>query len=335
MENVLSQQEIDAMVRAARTGGQLANAPELQAQVEPWDLHLAGQIGREQLEAITSLHEGFARNLTNAMGAYLRVVFTTALVSAEHLSYREFLQSVPENTYFASCRLNPMGASAALQFDLKLAFPVIDLLLGGGGTGIAATRDITEIEEQILDSVARIICRELAGAWQALALEIVFENRLEAAAARRLMSPEEKTLSLSFEVSMPEVRGGLNIAVPATLSHALLRKLAADWNRRRQAVPDASRKRIMQLLLDCPTTAELAASPIGVPVGTLADLKPGQVLALRRSAQEPASLLIAGLKMFQAFPVRCAEIRAAKITERLADTPHLPGENHTCMERTQ
>jgi flagellar motor switch protein FliM len=334
MENVLSQQEIDAMVRAARSGGR--QTPEVQAQVEPWDLHLAGQIGREQLEAITSLHEGFARNLTNAMGAFLRVVFTAALVSAEYLTYREFLQSVPETTYFASCRLNPMGASAALQFDLKLAFPIIDLLLGGGGGGIAATRDITEIEEQILDSVARIVCRELAGAWQALSLEVVFENRLEAATARRLMSPEEKTLSLSFEVSMPEVRGGLNIAVPATLSHALLRKLAADWGRRRQMAPDVSRQRLMQLLLDCPITAELAATPMRVPMGILAGLIPGQVLAFDRGAQEPASLLIGGVEMFRAFPVRCAETRAARVEEILSGVPLPPSnENPTRKENVR
>ena len=69
----------------------------------------AGQIGREQLHAITLLHESFARNLTNSLGAYLRVVFAATLVSAEHLTYREFLQRIPETTYLASCHLDPMG----------------------------------------------------------------------------------------------------------------------------------------------------------------------------------------------------------------------------------
>ncbi len=160
------------------------------------------------MQAITALHEGFARNLTHALGAYLRVVFSATLVSAEHLTYREFLQRIPETTYLASCRLDPMGVNAALQLDLKVAFPIIDLLLGGEGKTIAATREITEIEEQILDSVARIVCRELGAAWQALALDVVFEERLERAAPR-LMAPQEKTLCLSFEVTMPEVRGGL------------------------------------------------------------------------------------------------------------------------------
>ena len=315
MEKVLNQEEIDAMVRAARSGG-TAQLPR-QPQVEPWDVRRAGQIGREQLQAITQLHEGFARSLTNALGAYLRVVFATTLVSAEHLTYREFLQRIPETTYLASCRLDPMSVSGALQLDLKVAFPIIDLLLGGEGKGTTAAREITEIEEQILDSVARIICRELGAAWHALALEVTFEQRLEPAVAQRLMRPEEKTLSLSFEVTMPDVRGGLTLAVPAAVSNALLRKIAADWGHPRPKGNADARERLMRRLLNCPFETELGAKDVRVSVGALAQLAVGQALSFSRSATEPASLLIAGLEMFHALPARYGEARAARLLERV------------------
>src|SRR5580698_145972 len=32
---------------------------------------------------------------------YLRIIFNVSLVSAEHLTYREFLQRIPEKTYLA------------------------------------------------------------------------------------------------------------------------------------------------------------------------------------------------------------------------------------------
>jgi flagellar motor switch protein FliM len=313
MQKVLNQEEIDAMVRAARTGGKAEVAPASQARIEPWDVRRAGQIGREQLQAVTQLHESFARNLTHSLGAYLRVVFAVALVSAEHLTYHEYLQRIPETTYLASCRLDPMSVNAALQLDLKVAFPIIDLLLGGEGKSLPSTREITEIEEQILDSVARIICRELEAAWQALSLEVVFEERLETGEAQRLMPPGEKTLSLSFEVTMPEVRGGLNLAVPATVSSALLRKISAAWTHHRPRTANDSRERLMQRLLDCPFEIELGANDVAVPVSTLADLAPGNLLTFQRPAAEPASLLIAGTEMFRATPARSGTSRAAKI----------------------
>ena len=313
MEKVLDQAEIDAMVRAARSGGQSEIPMRSQVHVERWDVRRAGQIGREQLQAITLLHEDFARNLTHSLGAYLRVIFAATLVSAEHLTYREFLQRLPETTYLASCRLDPTGSSAALQLDLKVAFPIIDLLLGGEGKAVAQTREITEIEEQIVESVARIVCRELGTAWQALSLQVNFEERLNTGRAQRLMLPEEKTLSLSFEITMPEVRGGLNLAVPATVSNALLRKISSEWTHRRSRAATDSRQRLMRRMLDAQFDVELAAIDAKIPLSSLADLAPAQVIGLAHPVYEPASLLIAGQERFRAVAARCGSERAARL----------------------
>jgi flagellar motor switch protein FliM len=194
---------------------------------------------------------------------------------------------------------------------------MIDLLLGGEGKGMETTRQITDIEEQILDSVARIICREVGVAWQALSLAVNFEERLDTASAGKLMAPGEKVLCLSFEVTMPDVRGGLNIAVPAAVSNALLRKISADWSHRRPRGAD-SRQRIMRRLLDCTFKAELGATGVRVPVSALSSLAPGLILPLARSASEPASLLVAGREMFRAVPARIAKTRAVRVLESTA-----------------
>ncbi|TMQ32670.1 MAG: hypothetical protein E6K70_17270 [Planctomycetota bacterium] len=153
-KKILTQEEIDAMVAAARGGAAAGGAAKAKARtVTAWDTRMAGQIGREQMRSINLLHEGFARNLTHSLGAYLRVTFATAMVSAEHFSFSDFLGTIPEVTYLASCKLDPVGATALLQLDLAVAFPLIDVLLGGEGKGSIPNREITEIEEQILETV--------------------------------------------------------------------------------------------------------------------------------------------------------------------------------------
>jgi flagellar motor switch protein FliM len=330
MQKELSQEQIDAMVRAARTGGDARQ--DAAPKVELWDARRAGQIGREQLQAITQLHEGFARSLTHSLGAYLRVIFTAALVSAEHLTYREFMERIPETTYFASCKLEPMGLEAALQIDLKVAFPIVDLLLGGEGKSTTTTREITEIEEQIIESVARIVCRELGTAWQAVDLQVEFEKRLESADAQRLMLPDDKTLSLSFEITMSEVRGSLNLAVPVSVSHALLRKISEEWNERRPRRRSEWRDRIKQRLLDCRFSAELSASGLRASVTNLSELALGQLLLLRGSTAQPATLLVAGIEMFGAVPARSAEARAAQVLARM-EKAHTPAPADSLVDK--
>src|SRR5258708_12974813 len=119
MEKVLNQQEIDDMVRRARSGSAAAGSSG--PVVQPWDIRQAGQIGSEQLRAINQLHETFARNLSVAVGGYLRIVFDCSLVSADHLTYRQFLQRIPAKTYLASIPLPPYDAGPALQPHLPTA----------------------------------------------------------------------------------------------------------------------------------------------------------------------------------------------------------------------
>src|SRR5205814_5542732 len=102
-----------------------------------------------------------------------------------HLTYREFLSWIPEVTYLASCKLAPFNASGLMQLDLGIAFSLIDMLLGGEGAGEPPAREITEIEEQVLETAMRIICRELQSAWQALALEFQFEQRQQPGQAQQ------------------------------------------------------------------------------------------------------------------------------------------------------
>ena len=290
MERVLNQAEIDDMVQKARTGSAAAAAtgPLIQA----WDIRQAGQIGHEQLRAINQLHELFARNLTTAIGGYLRIVFDCSLVSAEHLTFREFLERLPEKAYLASIDLAPAGATAVLQLDLEIAFPIIDFMLGGEGKRGDTIRDITEIEEQVFEGIVRIMCRELQTAWQAIALEFNFSARQRLLQTQRLMPPEEKNLCLSFEIRMAETRGTLNLAIPAVVSNALLRKISVDFSYQRRRTSVEARLRIQNKLLNCPFPVELSMPGLQVPLQSVSELVPGYLLPFPRSVSDPAVMLI-------------------------------------------
>jgi flagellar motor switch protein FliM len=321
MEKVLNQEEIDAMVRAARGGPGSSTEKVREAVVVPWDVRQAGQIGREQVQAISTLHESFARNLTHSVGAYLRIAFTAALVSAEHLTYAEFLQRVPEVTYLATCRLAPVGTAALLQLELGAAFPLIDVLLGGKGLGAPSERQLTGIEEQILESVMRIICRELQHTWTILSLEFEFEQRRQPGEVRHLMAPEEKTLSLSFELTVAENRGTLNLVFPAVVSNALLRKMSAEWQRsKRRPQPDASQK-LREALMGCPFQVELGIKVAHVPAADLMNLSAGELLTLPFSVGQPAALRVGSREMFTSMVARRSSQRAAQVLERCPMTP--------------
>ena len=315
MKKVLSQDEIDSMIRTARSGVPDVAVLVQPAAVTPWDGRLAGRIGQEQMQSLTRLHQTFAHNLTHCLSAYLRIEFAAALVSAEHLSYGEFMRSIPEVTYLCSCKLLPAGTSALVQLDLSAAYPLIDVLLGGEGKGEPPARAITEIEEQILETVMHIVCRELQTAWQVLSLEFQFEQRQHLGQVEQLMPAAEKTLLLSFEITVLESRGVLNVVLPAQVSNALLHKMAERTAARHRLRP-LSEKRLRSRLLNCPFAVELTMLALRVPMRSLMGLSPGALLGLGPSTRHPATLLVAGREMFTASVVRRGPLRAAQVLAR-------------------
>jgi flagellar motor switch protein FliM len=316
-EKTLKQDEIDALFEAARNSTPEAVQTEVRARVVPYNFSSAGQISNEQLRAISMLNDLFARNLTHNLGAWLRTKFQVNLVSAEQIQFNDFLLRIPEISYVASVRLEPLGALSVLQLDLALAPPIIDLLLGGEGKN-GSLRELTDIEESILASVVEIICRELTAAWQPVGLSFNFERRQMQTQVARVIAVNEKTLCLSFEIRMPNSSGLLNLAFPAVVANTILRRLTSDWNRRRRHGDDTqarmggqARKIHFGCSLQLPTV-RLAAS-------TIEHLEPGMVLRLDLPANTLPILRVGGQQLTEAGAVRQGPHRAARIERAVAD----------------
>ena len=319
MEKILTQDEIDALFRATQVrAAEKLKSSDDERTLTACNFRQSARISKEQLRAVSQLHELFARNLTHSLGAYLRLAFEVNLVSAEQLNYGEFLQRIPEVTYLVSMTLRPMGVSAAIEIDLPLAFPIIDVLLGGPGRAEASVREITEIEEQILESVVKIIGRELEGTWlPVLDVQFAFDARLRQADISRLMPPSEKILSLSFEIRMPESRGMLNIALPAAVANALLRKLTQQASYRKQRGTTDSTSQMLRRLDHCVFPIQLVLPEQHVRVSKLLSLEPGDVLKLDYSLRDAAEILVGGKELFHAHPVRAGGRRAAQVEGRV------------------
>jgi flagellar motor switch protein FliM len=315
IEKTLKQTEIDALFQAARSSTPEAEQTEVRAKVVPYNFTTAGQISNDQLRAISMLNDLFARNLTHNLAAWLRTRFQVNLVSAEQIQFNEFLLRIPEISYVASVRLEPLGALSVLQLDLALAPPIIDLLLGGEGKE-GPLREITDIEESILGSVVEIICRELTAAWQPVGLSFNFERRQMQTQVARIMSVTEKTLCLSFEIRMPHSSGLLNLAFPAVVANTILRRLTSDWGRSRRHAGDA-RARIEAKARKIRFGGSLQLPAVRLPASSIENLEPGMVLRLDLPANTVPIWRVGGQPFSEAHAIRHGHHRGARMERRI------------------
>ena len=80
-----------------------------EAFLERYDFSRAGQISNDQMRAISSVNDLFARNLMHTLGAWLRTPFKMKLVAGEQLPFSEFLERLSSPSYICSIRLEPFG----------------------------------------------------------------------------------------------------------------------------------------------------------------------------------------------------------------------------------
>lgn len=316
MAKILSQEEIDELLKASRSPSDKEAKAQAAAKYVRCNFRQAGQVSKEQVRSVSALHDAFAVRATNSLGAYLRVVMDVNVISVEQIAFSEFLARLPfDLTYLATVDIVPLEATAVIQMDLSLAFPVIDLVLGGLGKDQPQERAITEIEEHILENVMRIICRELQTTWNTVfKVEFRFMRREITQQVVNLMLPSEKILALGFEIRMPGASGLLSVALPAVVSNALIRKLATQWSLPKAPTNSAHAQRLRRKLQDTHFPVELSLPATPVRMQELLAIEPGKIIVLKHRVAEPIRLAVGGQDMFSALPVSCGRQRGAQVT---------------------
>src|SRR5580698_2055868 len=229
MSRLLSQDEIDKVFRNVQEKGD-----DSARKAPAYDFRRPDRIAKDQLRSIHLLHDNFARNLASSLSGYLRAYVIVNLVSVEQLSFAEFTQCLPSPTVLVSLGMKPFDGNAVMELNPSLVFPLLEMLLGGNGKGVALTRETTEIEQSILDTLFRIILHDLTQAWQTVAnITFSVEDRETEPALLQILAPNEAVVSIGLEIRVGENTGLMNIGMPSIVIKMLRQKFDQQWSVRK------------------------------------------------------------------------------------------------------
>jgi len=320
VKKTLSQKEIGAILGKARAAAIESDGSD-QRVVQPCNFRSAGQMSEGYARFMTTLFETFARNVSNSLGAYLRASLEMVLASVEQMPVRDFLGEFQEAGFVAVLSVRPGDTAALMQVDTSLVFPIIDVLLGGFGTPPLRSREMTEIDEDIMEGVAQIICRQLEATWQPMGIAIRLDHHQQATQVQNVFPPNEKLTILTFEIKLNETSGAVNLTFPTSFASSMLREISAD-PRKKPCLRSGQQTRLRERLLACNFNSTMGIANLRVPLRDLVALRPGSILNLRSTVKSPASLIVGGREFFEAVPVRSGEQRAAHLLRAVRQSSH-------------
>lgn len=319
MSKILSQDEIDALLSSAPTGEHAARAGDAGlGSVITYNFRRPDRISKDQIRSLHFLHDRFARNTASSLAAYLRAMTELSIVSVEQFSYSEFLMSLADPTAYYAIAMPPLDGLGALELNPTMAFTIVDRMLGGSGLGAPPNRALTEIEQNVIDAVVRLMLGHLTETWKAVFdLEFRIQGRETRPQMLQVAGPNEVVILLVFDLKVGDIRSMLNLCIPASVVEATGSGFVQGWQRTNRD-PTATERQWLSTNLGRVPLNVTTSIETRLRARELVNLRLGDVLSLGVPVQWPVDVSVGNRMKYQG-RLTATNGHAALRVERLAN----------------
>jgi flagellar motor switch protein FliM len=326
MNEVLSQDEIDQLLTAISSGDietEEVAQPTDQRKIKIYDFKRPDKFSKEQIRTVSIMHETFARLTTTSLSANLRSLVHVHVASVDQLTYEEFIRSIPNPTTLAVINMDPLKGSAVLEIDPSVTFSIIERLFGGRGDGAKVNRDLSDIEQSVMEGIIVRILGNMREAWSQV---IDLRPRLGQIETNpqfaQIVPPTEMVVLVTLETKVGEVEGMMNFCIPYLTIEPIISKLSAQYwyssVRRGTTTENLNILRERLSTIEVPVAAEIGN--MNLTMRDVLSLSRGDVIRLSNvRIGDPMVLKVGNKPKFRCRPGVVGNKLAVQITEKLED----------------
>ena len=325
MNEVLSQDEIDQLLTAISSGDTDTDdyKPVNSAKkIKMYDFKRPDKFSKEQLRTVSIMHETFARLTTTSLSSQLRSFVTVHVASVEQITYEEFIRSIPNPTTLAVINMDPLKGNAVLEIDPAITFCMIDRLFGGRGlTSGNKNRDLTDIEQEVMEGVIVRILANIREAWtQVIELRPRFAQIETNPQFAQIVPPTEMVVLITLETKVGEEEGMMNFCIPYLVLEPIVSKLSSQYwfSSVRKNSTTQYLETIKQQLTSVDMDVVADFGSINLPIRDVLSLRVGDVIRLSNiKVGDPLSLSVGNEKKFYCQPGVVGKKMAVQITGKV------------------
>jgi flagellar motor switch protein FliM len=306
MADILSQEEIDALLNVVEEngddvleGGEDNFLP--QREVTLYDFKRPNRVSKEQLRAIKGIHDKMSRSLASQISSIMRSIVEIQLHSVDQMTYGEFLMSLPNPTSFNVFSVKPLSGSGIIEINPSIAFPMLDRLLGGKGEPFDASREFSDIESSLFETILRVMMSTMKEAWEPV-MEIypTIESKESSPNVVQIVAQNEIVVMVVMEIIIGHSSGMMNICYPVISLEPVLPKLASrDLMLNETSIKKSRNPELQVLLGGAKIDIEANLGNADLTMADILEIQVGDVLRLSSAADDIVTVSVDGKERFR------------------------------------
>ncbi|MGM8227504.1 flagellar motor switch protein FliM [Cellvibrio sp. ARAG 10.3] len=219
MQDLLSQDEIDALLHGVDDGDINTDSDDEPGSVRAYDLTSQDRIVRGRMPTLEMINERFARYTRISMFNMLRRTADVSVGGIQIQKFGEYVHTLYVPTSLNMIKFRPLRGTALVILDARLVFKLVDNFFGGDGRHAKIEgREFTPTELRVVQMVLNQAFVDLAEAWKAV-MPINFEyiNSEVNPSLANIVSPSEVVVVSTFHVELDGGGGEIHITMPYSM----------------------------------------------------------------------------------------------------------------------
>jgi len=302
MDKILSQEEIDALLRGM-SDGEVATTPEEKDEsgVITYDLVNQDRIIRGRMPTLEIINDNFSRLFRNSLSLSFRKPIDVGSKGVQIMKFGEFVRTLPVPSSFHVFKIEPLRGHALLVLDSKLVFTLVDIFLGGSGkTSFEGEgREFTAIESRLIRKVVNTVFTDLEKAWNTVHPVSVHHVRSEINPKFvGIVPPTDVVIMIPFGLESEQFTGLISLCIPYAMIEPIKGKLYSAYQSDHLEIDHTWVERLSDRLRSAEVEVAVELGRRNIMVQDLLKLAVGDVLPLGTQVTDLMTARVEGVPKF-------------------------------------
>ena len=310
MEKILSQDEVDALLRGVSDGG-VETEPEGQVGEDfqdgpvPYDLGNQEWIVRGRMPTLDVIHQQFSRLFRVALSDILRKSVEVTVTNQSVMKFGEFTKRLPVPAYLQIISMEPLRGSAMIATDAATVYLLVDHFFGGAGqTHVKPEgQDFTIIEQRVMRKVMLMGLATLQKAWDPVRKLTIYAVRSEMnPQLASIVLPADIVIVTTLGIELGNSVGDLHLCLPYAMLEPIRERLQVSFQSDFYEADLGWLKRFSARLSEASVRISVCLGQTELSVEELMRFSPGDVIVLNQGTTQPLTATVEGVPKFLGFP---------------------------------